>query len=64
MMYTLLITAQLDANAATTLSYYDESHHALASTNARGQVIQLASARKGPVKYHSTAGDGRSYRHQ
>jgi RHS repeat-associated protein len=40
---TLLITAQLDANAATTLSYYDESHHALASTNARGQVIQLAS---------------------
>ena len=40
---TLLITAQLDANAATTRSYYDECYNALASTNAQGQVVQLAS---------------------
>jgi RHS repeat-associated protein len=40
---TLLITAQVDANAATTRSYYDETYSALASANAEGQIVQLAS---------------------
>ncbi len=40
---TLLVTARLDANAATTRSYYDEGYNVLASTNARGELIQLAT---------------------
>ncbi|MDK4715899.1 RHS repeat-associated core domain-containing protein [Rhizobium sp. CNPSo 4039] len=40
---TLLVTSQIDDNGATTRSYYDEGYHALASTNADGKVIALAS---------------------